>query len=97
MTRLRAVFPVRIDGKTVAAWPCDSGRGAPVQIVDVLADPDYGAKDAARLAGFRANTGRCRCCARATFIGTINVCRARGRTVRRQAGRSCSRPSPTRP
>ncbi len=70
---MRAVFPVRIDGKTVAARAIRERK--PVQIVDVLSDPEYGAKEAARLAGFRANMA-VPMLREGQVIGTINVCRA---------------------
>jgi GAF domain-containing protein/DNA-binding response OmpR family regulator len=70
---MRSVFPVKIDNTTV------SGRTirtrAPVQIVDVQADPDYSAKDAARIAGFRANMA-VPMLREGQVIGAINVCRA---------------------
>ncbi len=52
---MRSVFPVRIDSGTVSARAIR--LRAPVQIVDVLADTDYDAKEAARVAGFRSNLG----------------------------------------
>ena len=46
-----------------------------MQIVDVLADPDYGAKEAARLAGFRGNMA-VPMLREGQVIGAIDVCRA---------------------
>ena len=70
---MRSVFPVRIDGRTTSARAIRAR--APVQIIDVMADPDYGAKDAARLAGFRANMA-VPMLREGEVIGAINVCRA---------------------
>ncbi len=70
---MRAVFPVRIDSTTVSARAIRAR--APAQIVDVLTDPDYGAKEAARLAGFRANMA-VPMLREGQVIGAINVCRA---------------------
>ena len=70
---MRSVFPVRIDGTTVSARTIRAR--APVQILDVQADPDYGAKEAARLAGFRANMA-VPMLREGQVIGAINVCRA---------------------
>ncbi len=48
---MRSVFPVKVTSPTITAQAIRERK--PVQIVDVLADPDYGAKEAARLAGYR--------------------------------------------
>ena len=48
---MRSVFPVKVTSATITAQAIRERM--PVQIVDVLADPNYGAKEAARLAGYR--------------------------------------------
>ena len=48
---MRNVFPVQINSGTVSARVIRARK--PVQIVDVMADPEYGAKKAALLAGYR--------------------------------------------
>ncbi|HSW32149.1 MAG TPA: GAF domain-containing protein, partial [Steroidobacteraceae bacterium] len=70
---MRSVFPTPVVGTTITARAIRDR--APVQITDVLADPEYGATDAARLAGYRSNLavpllreGR--------VVGSIAVCRA---------------------
>ena len=52
-----------------------SASAMPVQIVDVLADPDYGAKEAARLAGYRGNLA-VPMLREGQVVGSIAVCRA---------------------
>jgi GAF domain-containing protein/HAMP domain-containing protein/anti-sigma regulatory factor (Ser/Thr protein kinase) len=68
----------------LAAFPMKPGRGsitarvilerAPVQIPDVLADPDYSLKDAARQSGYRSNLG-VPMLREGQVIGSIGVCR----------------------
>jgi GAF domain-containing protein/DNA-binding response OmpR family regulator len=70
---MRSVFPVKIDDATVSARTIRAR--APVQILDVQADPAYGAKEAAMLAGFRANMA-VPMLREGQVIGAINVCRA---------------------
>ena len=70
---MRSVFPVKLDSGTVSARTIRARK--PVQIIDVQADPDYGAKDAARIAGFRANMA-VPMLREGQVIGAINVCRA---------------------
>ena len=70
---MRSVFPVKANGTTL------TGRAIrermPVQIADVLAEPSYGPKDAARLAGFRANLA-VPMMREGHVVGAISVCRA---------------------
>ena len=70
---MRSVFPVQANGTTL------TGRAIrermPVQISDVLAESSYGPKDAARLAGFRANLA-VPMMREGHVIGAISVCRA---------------------
>ena len=70
---MRSVFPVKADGTTL------TGRAIrermPVQIADVLAEPSYGPKEAARLAGFRANLA-VPMMREGHVVGAISVCRA---------------------
>ncbi|MGE5162313.1 MAG: GAF domain-containing protein, partial [Betaproteobacteria bacterium] len=70
---MRSVFPVPADGTTITARAIRDR--APVQIADVLADPEYGAKDAARLAGYRSNLA-VPLLRDGQVIGSIAVCRA---------------------
>jgi GAF domain-containing protein/DNA-binding response OmpR family regulator len=70
---MRSVFPVPADGATITARAIRDR--APVQIADVLADPEYAAKDAARLAGFRSNLA-VPLLRDDQVIGSIAVCRA---------------------
>jgi GAF domain-containing protein/CheY-like chemotaxis protein len=70
---MRSVFPMPADGTTITARAIRDR--APVQIADVLADPEYGAKDAARLAGFRSNLA-VPLLRDGQVIGSIAVCRA---------------------
>jgi GAF domain-containing protein/DNA-binding response OmpR family regulator len=70
---MRSVFPVRINSGTVSARAIRAR--APAQILDVQADPEYGAKEAAMLAGFRANMA-VPMLREGQVIGAINVCRA---------------------
>jgi len=70
---MRSVFPVPADGTTITARAIRDR--APVQIADVLADPDYAAKDAARLAGYRSNLA-VPLLRDGQVIGSIAVCRA---------------------
>ena len=48
---MRSVFPVTVASPTITAQAICERK--PVQIVDVMADPEYGAKEAALLAGYR--------------------------------------------
>ena len=70
---MRGVFPVKANGTTL------TGRAIrermPVQIADVLAEPSYGPKEAARLAGFRANLA-VPMMREGQVVGAISVCRA---------------------
>ncbi|HEY9067261.1 MAG TPA: GAF domain-containing protein, partial [Burkholderiaceae bacterium] len=69
----------------LASFPMPVGRGAitaraiaeraPVQIQDVLADPDYTLKDVTRLAGYRSNLA-VPMLREGQVIGSIGVCRA---------------------
>jgi len=52
---LRRIYPLHRDDETVSARAVRSG--AVVHLADILADPQYGAKEAARAAGFRAGLG----------------------------------------
>jgi GAF domain-containing protein/CheY-like chemotaxis protein len=70
---MRSVFPVPADGATITARAIRDR--APVQIADVLADPQYAAKDAARLAGYRSNLA-VPLLRDGQVIGSIAVCRA---------------------
>jgi GAF domain-containing protein/DNA-binding response OmpR family regulator len=70
---MRSVFPVPADGTTITARAIRDR--APVQIADVLADPQYAAKDAARLAGYRSNLA-VPLLRDGQVIGSIAVCRA---------------------
>ncbi|MBK9245385.1 MAG: GAF domain-containing protein [Burkholderiales bacterium] len=70
---MRSVFPVPADGTTITARAIRDR--VPVQIADVLADPQYAAKDAARLAGYRSNLA-VPLLRDGQVIGSIAVCRA---------------------
>ncbi|MBS1162876.1 MAG: hypothetical protein H6R03_772, partial [Burkholderiaceae bacterium] len=70
---MRSVFPVRADGRTITARAIRDR--APVQITDVLAEPDYAAKEAARLAGYRSNLA-VPLVRDDQVVGSIAVCRA---------------------
>ncbi|HZT56772.1 MAG TPA: GAF domain-containing protein, partial [Burkholderiaceae bacterium] len=68
----------------LAAFPMKPGRGAitarvileraPVQIPDVLADPDYALQDAARRSGYRSNLG-VPMLREGQVVGSIGICR----------------------
>jgi len=68
----------------LAAFPMKPGRGAitaraiaeraPVQIADVMADPDYMLKEATRLAGYRSNLA-VPMLREGQVVGSIGVCR----------------------
>ena len=70
---MRSVFPMKASNATITARAIR--ERSPVQIVDVLADPDYGAKEAARLAGYRANMA-VPMLREGQVVGSIGVCRA---------------------
>jgi GAF domain-containing protein/CheY-like chemotaxis protein len=70
---MRSAFPMQVSGRTITARAIR--ERAPVQIADVLADPDYGAKEAARLAGYRSNMA-VPMLREGQVIGSIAVCRA---------------------
>ena len=70
---MRSAFPMQVSGRTITARAIR--ERAPVQISDVLADPDYGAKEAARLAGYRSNMA-VPMLREGQVIGSIAVCRA---------------------
>ena len=70
---MRSAFPMQLSRRTITARAIR--ERAPVQIADVLADPDYGAKDAARLAGYRSNMA-VPMLREGQVIGSIAVCRA---------------------
>ena len=70
---MRSAFPMQVSGRTITARAIR--ERAPVQIADVLADPDYGAKGAARLAGYRSNMA-VPMLREGQVIGSIAVCRA---------------------
>ena len=70
---MRSAFPMQVSGRTITARAIR--ERAPVQIADVLADPDYGAKEAARLAGYRSNMA-VPMLREGKVIGSIAVCRA---------------------
>jgi GAF domain-containing protein/DNA-binding response OmpR family regulator len=70
---MRNAFPMQVTGSTITARAIR--ERAPVQIADVLADPDYGAKEAARLAGYRSNMA-VPMLREGQVIGSIAVCRA---------------------
>ena len=70
---MRSAFPMQVSRRTITARAIR--ERAPVQIVDVLADPDYGAKEAARLAGYRSNMA-VPMLREGQVIGSIAVCRA---------------------
>jgi GAF domain-containing protein/CheY-like chemotaxis protein len=70
---MHSAFPMQVNGSTITARAIR--ERAPVQIADVLADPDYGAKEAARLAGYRSNMA-VPMLREGHVIGSIAVCRA---------------------
>ena len=90
---MRSAFPMQVSGRTITARAIR--ERAPVQIADVLADPDYGARKPARLAGYRSNMAvpmlrEGRSSARSPSAGPRSGLSRRSRS-------SCCRPSPTRP
>ena len=70
---MRSAFPMQVSGRTITARAIR--ERAPVQIADVMADPEYGAKEAARLAGYRSNMA-VPMLREGQVIGSIAVCRA---------------------
>ena len=69
---MRSSFPMRPGHDAITARAILAR--APVQIPDVLADPDYGLKDAARRSGFRANLA-VPMLREGEVVGSIVVCR----------------------
>ena len=69
---MRASFPMRPGHDAITARAILAR--APVQIPDVLADPEYGLKDAARRSGFRANLA-VPMLREGEVVGSIVVCR----------------------
>ena len=71
-TTMRAAFPMKPGRSSITARAVS--ERVPVQIADVLADPDYELKDATRQAGFRANLA-VPMLREGQVVGTIAVCR----------------------
>jgi GAF domain-containing protein len=69
---MRRSFPMRPSGQSIAAKAIRDR--APVQIADVLAEPSYGIKEAARQAGYRSNLG-VPMLKEGQVVGSIVVCR----------------------
>ncbi len=70
---MRAAFPMKPGQDSISARAV--ATGAPAQIADVMADPDYAQKDAARRAGFRSNLA-VPMLREGQVVGSIVVCRA---------------------
>ena len=70
---MQASFPMKPGQDAITARAI--AAGAPVQIADVMADPDYGQKDAAQRAGFRSNLA-VPMLRDGQVVGSIVVCRA---------------------
>ena len=69
---MRAAFPMKPGRDAITARAI--AERAPVQIPDVLADPDYGQKEAAQRAGFRSNLA-VPMVQEGQVVGSIVVCR----------------------
>ena len=69
---MRQAFPMKVGRGAITARAILERR--PVQIADVLADPDYALKDATRRAGFRSNMA-VPMLREGQVIGSIAVCR----------------------
>ncbi len=70
---MQAAFPMKPGQDSISARAV--ATGAPAQIADVLADPEYRQKDAARNAGFRSNLA-VPMLREGQVVGSIVVCRA---------------------
>ncbi len=70
---MHAIFPVPVTAGTITARAIR--ERAPVQTADILGDPSYAAKEAARLAGYRSNLA-VPMLHDDRVIGSIAVCRA---------------------